>query len=176
MKKLLLSLTLLASIARAEDVNLGVTFTAANSNAQQTASVMYGRQLGTNTLRQIAVDASGAFASSTTTASSSAIESATTTQAFWTQTPVAYNLSTTAGVAGKKYIVTIQPNFGGAAVFCDFSLLTWTAAINDGYGSYLPTTLTGGVAYGPYVAGFHTIIKSSTATGVSGVVRVEAVP
>lgn len=146
------------------------------TNGKPSVSAVVLMDANGNSISSLSTSGSPSIPQAVSILASVAIDTATTTQVFWTQTPVALNLSTSAGVAGKKYIVTFQPNFGGAGMFVDFSILTWTAAINSGYGCYLPTTLTGGVAYGPYVAGFHAIAKASTATGVSGVVRVEALP
>lgn len=94
----------------------------------------------------------------------------------WSQTPTPYNLSATAGVAGSKYIVTVMPRFGGAGTNNEYGSVTVTANLLAGLGIYIPTTVTGGVAYGPFTEGTIWVGASSTSTNVTGVIHIDTVP
>lgn len=96
----------------------------------------------------------------------------------WNQTPTAYNLSTTAGTAGKKYIFRMEGMPGpcaAASIELDSSASA-SAGFNSGWGAYIPLSTTGGIAYGPYSAGMHVKGRSLSSTNCNGSFVVETLP
>lgn len=175
MKKLLFSLLMVPALAVAEDVPLGMTFTSASNNAQQTASVLYGRQLGSNTLRQIAVDASGNLAVSGATAATSIGVTSTpslnppasgsVSVLATSYTAQVINLTSTAGAA-VPCVICLSSNGGPAAGFrVDFGTdaTAPVALTSTGVGAYIAASTTA-QCWGKFAPGTHAYIAGVAAS------------
>lgn len=176
MKKLLLPLLLSASAAWAGDVNLGLTFTAAQYNADQKAAVLYGRQLGTDVLRQIAVDANGAFVPSTISAATSGAVGITSTPSLscvsflaytvLSQTATVINVTSSAG-ASVPCVVCLSSNGGPAAGFkVQFPPNATPRGVTASVGHYIAASTTA-QCWGPFQPGTH--IEAGGVAAVSSV-------
>lgn len=170
MKKAILALLLsVSAYAVAEDVPLGMTFTAAQSNAAQSASVLYGRQLNTNLLRQIAVDASGSLvvgASSVTITGNTALAPTGMTQyTAASETAQSINLTTSAGAA-VSCVVCLSSNGGAASAFKVQFTSSATAPValtSTSVGHYIPAT-SSAQCWGPFISGTHAHIAGVAAS------------
>ena len=169
MKKLLFSLLMVPALAVAEDVPLGMTFTSASSNAQQTASVLYGRQLNTNTLRQIAVNSDGSLvvgaASTTITALPSYSPIGMLNYNAASSTAQTLNLTTTAS-ASVPCIVCLSSNGGPAAGFKVQFTTSATAPVvltSTSKGHYIAASTTA-QCWGPFAPGVHLHAAGVAAT------------
>lgn len=179
MKKLLLALLLASSPAFAEDVNLGFTFTAATSNASQAASVLYGRDLNTGVLRQVAVNPDGSLitgsSGSVTVSANSAITSNTSsfvsvsTSAYTvlSQTATVLNLTATANTGSTNpCLICLASNGGAAAGFKVQFGTTATAPGNltaSSVGHYVAASTTS-QCWGPFKAGGHAYLAGVAAS------------
>lgn len=170
MKKLLFSLLMVPALAVAEDVPLGMTFTSASNNAQQTASVLYGRQLGSNVLRQIAVDVNGQLVSGgavavTSTPSLVPPASGSTSVLATSHTAQVINLTSTAGAA-VPCVICLSSNGGPAAGFrVDFGTgaTAPVALTSTGVGAYIAASTTA-QCWGKFAPGTHAYIAGVAAS------------